>query len=99
MATIDELAQRFNQQMPPVNPQAFSGRQQQRQMPQGQMPPQGGQQGFDPRSQEQMQEYLLRKVEEIRRRLRQGDVGALENFTGTMRDMRRRKAPQTPKSY
>lgn len=88
MAVIDELAQRFNQQqgLPPVNPEAFSGRQQQAGAPAG-MPPQGPQQAgvFDPTSQNSMQEYLINKVMEMKQRLGRGNVGALEGFLGGMR--------------
>tara|TARA_R110000787_G_scaffold10700_3_gene35992 strand:- start:314 stop:544 length:231 start_codon:yes stop_codon:yes gene_type:complete len=64
----------------PINPSAFGNvpaqQPQQPQMaPQGQMP-QGG---------DQMTDYLMNKVEEIKRRLGQGDMGALSNVSDAMR--------------
>tara|TARA_R110002012_G_scaffold10333_5_gene47623 strand:+ start:333 stop:569 length:237 start_codon:yes stop_codon:yes gene_type:complete len=64
----------------PINPRAFGNivpqRQPQQQMaPQGQMP-QGG---------DEMTDYLMNKVEEIKKRLGQGDIGALSNVTDAMR--------------
>jgi len=58
----------------PINPGAFGNvaPQQQPQMP----PQQGG---------DQMTDYLMNKVEEIKRRLGQGDMGALSNVTEAMR--------------
>ena len=56
----------------PINPSAFGGVQQ---APQ-QMPMEGG---------EEMTNYLMNKVEEIKRRLGQGDMGALSNVTELMR--------------
>lgn len=98
MAVIDELAQRFNQQqgLPPVNPEAFSGRQQQAGAPAG-MQPQGPQQaaGFDPTSSNSMQEYLINKVMELKRNMRP-NMGALDSFTSNMRDMRRVASPNPP---
>lgn len=84
MASIDELAQRFQIQqgaMQPVNPAAFSGQTDQR-APAAQ--PQAGQ-SLNPSSQESMQEYLINKVMELKQRLGRGDVGALEGFLGGMR--------------
>lgn len=57
----------------PIDPSAFGGVQQ---APQQQMPMQGG---------EEMTNYLMNKVEEIKRRLGQGDMGALSNVTELMR--------------
>lgn len=69
------------QQMPPEGmPQ---GQPPQGQPPQGQMPPQGmPQQNAEG---EKMTNYLMNKVEEIKERLGQGDVGALSNVTEAMR--------------
>lgn len=57
----------------PIDPSAFGGV---RQVPQQQMPMEGG---------EEMTNYLMNKVEEIKRRLGQGDMGALSNVTELMR--------------
>ena len=91
MASIDELAQRFQIQqgaMQPVNPAAFSGQTEQR-APGPQ--PQAGQ-SLNPSSQESMQEYLINKVMELKQRLGRGNVGALEGFLGGMRNVK----PQQP---
>ena len=78
----------------PINPAAFGPVKQQMPpqgmpqgrpegMPQGQMPPQGmPQQNAEG---EKMTNYLMNKVEEIKERLGQGDVGALSNVTEAMR--------------
>ena len=75
----------------PINPAAFGPVKQQKppegmpqgQPPQGQMPPQGmPQQNAEG---EKMTNYLMNKVEEIKERLGQGDVGALSNVTEAMR--------------
>ena len=70
----------------PINPAAFGPVKQQmppQGMPQGQMPPQGmPQQNAEG---EKMTNYLMNKVEEIKQRLGQGDVGALSNVTEAMR--------------
>tara|TARA_R110000824_G_scaffold74914_4_gene190305 strand:+ start:672 stop:935 length:264 start_codon:yes stop_codon:yes gene_type:complete len=75
----------------PINPAAFGPVKQQMppegmpqgQPPQGQMPPQGmPQQNAEG---EKMTNYLMNKVEEIKERLGQGDVGALSNVTEAMR--------------
>jgi hypothetical protein len=70
----------------PINPAAFGPVRQQippQGMPQGQMPPQGmPQQNAEA---EKMTNYLMNKVEEIKQRLGQGDVGALSNVTEAMR--------------
>jgi hypothetical protein len=70
----------------PINPAAFGPVKQQmppQGMPQGQMPPQGmPQQNAEG---EKMTNYLMNKVEEIKERLGQGDVGALSNVTEAMR--------------
>ena len=60
----------------PINPAAF-GPVKQQMPPQG-MPPQ------NPEA-EKMTNYLMNKVEEIKQRLGQGDVGALSNVTEAMR--------------
>ena len=70
----------------PINPAAFGPVRQQippQGMPQGQMPPQG----MPPQNPEaeKMTNYLMNKVEEIKQRLGQGDVGALSNVTEAMR--------------
>ena len=69
----------------PINPAAFGPVRQQ-------MPPQGmpqgqPQQGMPPQNPEaeKMTNYLMNKVEEIKQRLGQGDVGALSNVTEAMR--------------
>jgi len=61
----------------PINPSAFGNvaPQQPQMAPQGQMP-KGG---------DQMTDYLMNKVEEIKRRLGQGDMGALSNVSDAMR--------------
>tara|TARA_R110000782_G_scaffold99032_1_gene184594 strand:- start:23 stop:232 length:210 start_codon:yes stop_codon:yes gene_type:complete len=57
----------------PINPGAFGNvAQQQQQAPM----PEGG---------DQMTDYLMNKVEEIKKRLGQGDMGALSNVTEAMR--------------
>ena len=61
----------------PINPGAF-GNVVPQQQPQPQMPPQQGG--------EQMTDYLMNKVEEIKRRLGQGDMGALSNVAEAMRN-------------
>ncbi len=70
----------------PINPAAFGPVKQQmppQGMPQGQMPPQGmPQQNAEGKK---MTNYLMNKVEEIKERLGQGDVGALSNVTEAMR--------------
>ena len=75
----------------PINPAAFGPVKQQMppegmpqgQPPQGQMPPQEmPQQNAEG---EKMTNYLMNKVEEIKERLGQGDVGALSNVTEAMR--------------
>ena len=75
----------------PINPAAFGPVKQQTppqgmpqgRPPQGQMPPQGmPQQNAEG---EKMTNYLMNKVEEIKERLGQGDVGALSNVTEAMR--------------
>ena len=75
----------------PINPAAFGPVKQQMppegmpqgQPPQSQMPPQGmPQQNAEG---EKMTNYLMNKVEEIKERLGQGDVGALSNVTEAMR--------------
>ncbi len=75
----------------PINPAAFGPVKQQMppqgmpqgRPPQGQMPPQGmPQQNAEG---EKMTNYLMNKVEEIKERLGQGDVGALSNVTEAMR--------------
>ena len=60
----------------PINPGAF-GNVVSQQQPQPKMP---SQQGDD-----QMTDYLMNKVEEIKRRLGQGDMGALSNVAEAMR--------------
>ena len=70
----------------PINPAAFGPDKQQmppQEMPQGQMPPQGMPEQ-NPEG-ERMTNYLMNKVEEIKQRLGQGDVGALSNVTEAMR--------------
>jgi hypothetical protein len=69
----------------PINPAAFGPVKQQ-------MPPQGIPQGRPPQGMPQqnpegdkMTNYLMNKVEEIKQRLGQGDVGALSNVTEAMR--------------
>lgn len=69
----------------PINPAAFGPVRQQ-------MPPQGMPQGQPPQGMppqnpeaEKMTNYLMNKVEEIKQRLGQGDVGALSNVTEAMR--------------
>ena len=64
----------------PINPAAFGPVRQQ-------MPPQGMPQGQSPQNPEaeKMTNYLMNKVEEIKQRLGQGDVGALSNVTEAMR--------------
>ena len=57
----------------PINPGAFGNVAQQQ--PQSPMP-EGG---------DQMTDYLMNKVEEIKKRLGQGDMGALSNVTEAMR--------------
>ena len=69
----------------PINPAAFGPVRQQirpQGMPQGQSP-----QGMPPQNPEaeKMTNYLMNKVEEIKQRLGQGDVGALSNVTEAMR--------------
>jgi|TARA_R110000764_G_scaffold12033_1_gene35618 hypothetical protein len=71
----------------PINPSAFGPVKQQMPPqgmqsppPQGQMSPQGMPQGGN-----EMADYLAKKVEEIKNRLGQGDVGALSNVTKAMR--------------
>ena len=69
----------------PINPAAFGPVRQQippQGMPQGQPP-----QGMPPQNPEaeKMTNYLMNKVEEIKQRLGQGDVGALSNVTEAMR--------------
>ena len=69
----------------PINPAAFGPVRQQippQGMPQGQ-----SQQGMPPQNPEaeKMTNYLMNKVEEIKQRLGQGDVGALSNVTEAMR--------------
>jgi hypothetical protein len=80
----------------PINPSAF-GPVKQQMPPQGMqspppqgMPPQGmPPQGMPPQGQnpegDKMTSYLMDKVEEIKKRLGQGDVGALSNVTKAMR--------------
>jgi hypothetical protein len=71
----------------PINPAAFGPVKQQmppQEMPQGQMPPQGTPPQQNPEA-EKMTNYLMNKVEEIKQRLGQGDVGALSNVTEAMR--------------
>ena len=74
----------------PINPAAF-GNIVPKQPPQGQPPQQGqmaqGQppQGQPPQGGDQMTDYLMNKVEEIKKRLGQGDVGALSSVTEAMR--------------
>lgn len=69
----------------PINPAAF-GNIVPKKPPQGQ-PPQQGQmaQGQPPQGGDQMTDYLMNKVEEIKKRLGQGDVGALSSVTEAMR--------------
>ena len=71
----------------PINPSAFGmTREQQGQggmpppPPQGGMPPQGGQPpgGLD------MNAYLAQKVDDIKKRMGQGDMGALSSVTAAM---------------
>ena len=84
----------------PINPAAFGPVKQQMppqgmpqgRPPEGQMPPQGMPQGQPPQGMpqqnaegEKMTNYLMNKVEEIKERLGQGDVGALSNVTEAMR--------------
>ncbi len=59
----------------PINPGAFGNV-----MPQQQMPPQMPQGG------DEMTNYLMNKIEEIKRRLGQGDMGALSNVAEAMRN-------------
>ena len=75
----------------PINPSAF-GPVKQQMPPQGMQspPPQGmPPQGMPPQGQnpegDKMTSYLMDKVEEIKKRLGQGDVGALSNVTKAMR--------------
>jgi hypothetical protein len=85
----------------PINPSAFGPVKQQmppqgmqspppQGMPPQGMPPQGmPPQGMPPQGQnpegDKMTSYLMDKVEEIKKRLGQGDVGALSNVTKAMR--------------
>jgi len=62
----------------PINPGAFGNVAPQQQPQQPQMP-QGG---------DEMTRYLINKVEEIKRRLGQGDMGALSNVAEAMRVQR-----------
>lgn len=77
----------------PINPSAFGMTREQAMMmqqqqgqggmpppPQGRMPPQGGNQpgGLD------MNAYLAQKVEDIKKRMGQGDMGALSSVTAAM---------------
>lgn len=80
----------------PINPSAFGMTREQARMmqqggplgqggmppppPQGGMPPQGGNQpgGLD------MNAYLAQKVEDIKKRMGQGDMGALSSVTAAM---------------
>jgi hypothetical protein len=77
----------------PINPSAFGMTREQAMMmqqqqgqggmpppPQGGMPPQGGNQpgGLD------MNAYLAQKVEDIKKRMGQGDMGALSSVTAAM---------------
>ena len=71
----------------PINPAAFGPVKQQmppQGMPQGRPPPQGTPPQQNPEA-EKMTNYLMNKVEEIKQRLGQGDVGALSNVTEAMR--------------
>tara|TARA_R110000737_G_scaffold5224_2_gene16893 strand:- start:2537 stop:2776 length:240 start_codon:yes stop_codon:yes gene_type:complete len=67
----------------PINPSAFGNvaPQQPQQPQQPQMAPQGQM----PQGGDQMTDYLMNKVEEIKRRLGQGDMGALSNVSDAMR--------------
>ena len=79
----------------PINPAAFGPVKQQMPpegMPQGQSPQGQPPQGQPPQGMpqqnaegEKMTNYLMNKVEEIKERLGQGDVGALSNVTEAMR--------------
>ena len=77
----------------PINPSAFGMTREQAMMmqqqqgqggmpppPQGRMPPQGGQPpgGLD------MNAYLAQKVDDIKKRMGQGDMGALSSVTAAM---------------
>ena len=71
----------------PINPAAFGPVKQQmppQGMPKGIPPPQGTPPQQHPEA-EKMTNYLMNKVEEIKQRLGQGDVGALSNVTEAMR--------------
>ena len=69
----------------PINPSAFGMTREQammmqQQQGQGGMPPQGGNQpgGLD------MNAYLAQKVDDIKKRMGQGDMGALSSVTAAM---------------
>ena len=69
----------------PINPSAFGMTREQammmqQQQGQGGMPPQGGQPpgGLD------MNAYLAQKVDDIKKRMGQGDMGALSSVTAAM---------------
>ena len=75
----------------PINPSAFGmTREQAMMMQQGGPPGQGGpQQGMPPQGGNQlggldMNAYLAQKVEDIKKRMGQGDMGALSSVTAAM---------------
>jgi len=82
--------------LPPINPAAFGGPPQQG--PQGGPPVSppdmaGGPQGQPPMD---MGKYLLNKIEEIRKRMGAGDMGALSAISDAMPDPQMNVAAQPP---
>ena len=71
----------------PINPSAFGmTREQAMMIQQGGMPPQGmpQPQGGQPPGGLDMNQYLMQKVENIKKRMGQGDMGALSSVTAAM---------------
>ena len=76
----------------PINPSAFGMTREQAMMMQQQQgqggmppPPQGGQpQGGQPQGGLDMNAYLAQKVDDIKKRMGQGDMGALSSVTAAM---------------
>ena len=71
----------------PINPSAFGmTREQAMMIQQGGTPPQGmpQPQGGQPQGGLDMNQYLMQKVENIKKRMGQGDMGALSSVTAAM---------------
>jgi hypothetical protein len=79
--------------LPPINPAAFGGLPQPGGPQGGPPPPQGGPQGGPPMD---MGKYLINKIEEIRKRMGAGDMGALSAISDAMPQPQMNVAAQPP---